>query len=91
MPRAQCDRLADQFIQIFGAVLILVAYAGAQFGRMSQHSLVYLALNAVGSAILGVLAAIYGQLGFLLLEAVWTGVSLWSLLAVVRGQTPVTE
>jgi hypothetical protein len=83
--------LADQLIQIFGAVLILVGYAGAQLGRMSQHSRVYLVLNAAGSAILGVLAGVYGQLGFLLLEAVWTGVSLWSLLVVVRRRTPAMK
>ncbi|MCB0866608.1 MAG: hypothetical protein KDB58_12915 [Solirubrobacterales bacterium] len=69
----------DQLIQIAGAVLILTAYAGAQFGRLDQHSIAYLVLNLLGSATLAVLAAIEGQLGFLLLEGVWAIVSAWSL------------
>ena len=42
----------DQLIQIAGAVLILTAYAGAQFGRLDQHSIAYLVLNLLGSATL---------------------------------------
>jgi hypothetical protein len=69
----------DQALQIFGALLILAAYTAAQAGVLDQHSYLYLALNVVGSAILAVLAALGQQWGFLLLEAVWTLVSLWSL------------
>jgi hypothetical protein len=69
----------DQVVQIVGAVLILTAYAAAQFGAMDQHSRGYLLLNLVGSAILAVLAWLDRQWGFLLLEGVWAVVSLWSL------------
>jgi hypothetical protein len=78
----------DQVIQIFGALLILAAFTGAQLGRMVPHSRAYLVLNLVGSALLTVLAAIESQLGFLLLEAVWALVSLWSLTQVLRGRAP---
>ncbi|MGH2981237.1 MAG: CBU_0592 family membrane protein [Solirubrobacterales bacterium] len=81
----------DQVIQIVGAVLILVAFAGAQAGRLVPHSRFYLVLNLVGSAVLAVLAAIEHQLGFLLLEAVWALVSLWGLAQVLRGRTPVSH
>ena len=74
----------DQLIQILGALLILAAYAGAQFGRLDQRSISYLLLNLIGSAILAVLAAIEGQLGFLLLEGVWAIVSAWSLARELR-------
>ena len=77
----------DQLVQIIGAILILVAFAGAQFGRLDQHSLAYLVLNLVGSAILAVLAGIDGQLGFLLLETVWAIVSAWSLFQLLRGRS----
>jgi hypothetical protein len=78
----------DQIIQVVGAVLILVAYAAAQFGALNQRSRAYLILNLVGSAVLAVLAWHEAQWGFLLLEGVWALVSLWGLIQVQRGQPP---
>lgn len=75
----------DQAIQIIGALLILAAFAGAQAGRLDQRSVSYLVLNLVGSAILAALAAVDGQLGFLLLEGVWAIISAHSLWSVLRG------
>ena len=68
-----------QVAQLIGAVVILIAFAGAQRGSMSPHSLVYLVLNLVGSIVLAVVAVITGNWGFLLLEAVWAVVSAWGL------------
>jgi len=76
----------EQLVQIIGAILILVAFAGAQFGRLEQRSIAYLVLNLIGSLILAVLAAIENQLGFLLLEGVWSLVSLWSLVIELRAK-----
>ncbi len=69
----------DQLVQVVGAILILIAFAAAQFGAMDQHSRAYLVLNLVGSLILAVLAWRERQWGFLLLETVWSAVSLWGL------------
>jgi hypothetical protein len=74
----------DQLVQIVGAMLILVAFAAAQFGAMDPHSRTYLVLNFVGSLILAVLAWHEQQWGFLLLETVWAIVSLWGLRASLR-------
>ena len=76
----------DQLVQVVGALLILSAYAAAQFGLLNQHSRMYLVLNLVGSAVLTVLAWHEEQWGFLLLEAVWALVSLWGLIQVQRGR-----
>jgi hypothetical protein len=74
----------DQFIQILGALLILAAFAGAQLGRMSTKSGVYLVLNLLGSAILTGVALVESDWGFLLLEVVWAVVSAWGLFRVLR-------
>jgi hypothetical protein len=75
----------DQVIQVVGALLILVAFAAAQLGWLRIDSRLYLALNLVGAAVLAYLAWHEEQWGFLLLETVWTAVSLWSLVRVIRG------
>lgn len=76
----------DQGVQLAGAALILAAFVGAQLGRLRTASLAYLAPNAVGAALLTADAWRLGQWGFVLLEGVWTAVSLWALLALWRGR-----
>ena len=78
----------DQLVQIVGALLILSAFAAAQFGVMDPHSRIYLILNVAGSAVLAVLAWNERQWGFLLLESVWAAVSCWSLRSTLRGARP---
>ncbi len=75
-------------MQVVGALIILVAFAGAQFGKLDQHSRAYLALNLLGSVVLGVLAYLDEQWGFLLLEGVWALVSFWGLAQLARGRDP---
>jgi hypothetical protein len=78
----------DQLIQIVGAVLILIAFIAAQAGRLSPHAVSYVVLNLVGSLVLTGIALHNGDLGFLLLEAVWAIVSAWSLVQLARGRQP---
>jgi hypothetical protein len=78
----------DQVVQVIGALLILAAFAAAQFDVMSPHSRSYLFLNALGSAVLTVLALAEEQWGFLLLEAVWALVSVWGLVQLLRRRQP---
>ena len=76
----------NQLLQIVGALLILAAFAAAQFGLLSQRSYSYLLLNLIGSALLAVLAAQERQWGFLLLEGVWALVSLWGVIQRTRDR-----
>jgi hypothetical protein len=78
----------EQLVQVVGAILILVAFAAAQFGAMDQHSRAYLVLNFIGSLILAFLAWHESQWGFLLLETVWAAVSFWGLRTTLRRPRP---
>lgn len=77
-----------QAVQIAGSLLILSAFVAAQAGRLRTTSPTYLALNALGSTVLGVLAALDLQYGFLLLEGVWALVSGFGLIALMRRRGP---
>ena len=78
----------EQVVQVVGALLILAGFAGLQLGKISAVSLTYLWLNLVGAIILAVLAVHEEQWGFALLEGVWSIVSAWSLIQVLRGRPP---
>ncbi len=71
-------------LEVGGAVSILAAFTLGQLRLLDQHSLVYLTLNLVGSAVLAVIALVDERWGFLLLEGVWSIVSAASLINVLR-------
>lgn len=73
-----------QVWSFIGALLILIGYAGGQFGWMSPRRISYNVVNAVGSAILGVIALRPFQLGFVILEFVWVAISLYALARCLR-------
>jgi hypothetical protein len=74
----------DLLLEVTGAILILVAFALAQFRALDRHGAPYLVLNLVGATLLAGSAAIHRQWGFLLLQSVWGLVALWDLLGLVR-------
>jgi hypothetical protein len=77
-----------QVAQVVGALLILAAYALAQFGLLNQRSYWYIGLNLVGATALAILAGYEEQWGFLLLEGVWALVSAVALVTRVRRPQP---
>lgn len=72
--------LARQLASFVGALLILVAYGGHQMGWMNPRSVVYNVLNAIGSGILGYIALHPFQIGFVVLESVWTLISVFAMV-----------
>jgi uncharacterized membrane protein len=71
-------------VQIFGSALVLAGFIGLQVDRMTATSLLYLALNVIGSVALAWSAIVESQWGFLVLEAIWTGASVLGLYRAFR-------
>ncbi len=71
-------------MSLVGAGLILAAYGAHQAGRMGRESFVYHALNAVGGLALCVVALEARQIGFVVLEGVWTAISLVAIGRFLR-------
>ncbi|MFT3863609.1 MAG: hypothetical protein QM729_04995 [Solirubrobacterales bacterium] len=80
-----------QAIQVIGALIILGAFAANQLGELPTDSRLYLLANLVGSAVLCILAVVEGQIGFVLLEAVWAAVSGWSLFVILGEEAEAAD
>ncbi len=74
----------EQIVSLGGSVIILSAFIGNLFGKIRASGYPYVVLNVVGSAILSTIAILEEQWGFLLLEGVWTIVSVYSLARMLR-------
>jgi hypothetical protein len=72
--------LPRQAASFLGALLILVAYVGHQWGWMDSRKAAYNILNTFGSAILAYIAFHPFQMGFVMLEVTWALVSAYALL-----------
>ncbi len=75
----------ESLIEILGAVLLLSAFVLAQSGRLRTTSPTYLLLNLAGSGTLAFVAAVDGDVGFLLLEGVWAIVSGYAVVRLLSG------
>ncbi len=63
-----------------GVSLILLAFLGSSFNKISQTSLAYWLLNLAGGILATIGAALIGSMPFVVLEAVWVGASLVGLV-----------
>jgi hypothetical protein len=75
----------EQIVSVVGALLILAAYTGHQLGRLGREHPAYHWMNLVGALILTVIAYRAQQWGFVLLEGVWTAVSIPGVLGRRRS------
>jgi hypothetical protein len=69
-----------QLVSLAGAVLILLAYALNQGGRLGPSDTAYMLMNLVGASLLAWVAVIDRRAGFILLEGAWAVLSLLPLL-----------
>ena len=68
--------MTNQILSLVGAALILGAYLAFQRGWLVRTDRRYHALNLVGGALLSVVAVADGRIGFIILEGVWTLLSI---------------
>ena len=68
--------MINQIISLLGAVMILGAYFAFQRGWLERHNRSYHALNCIGAALLTTVAIREGQLGFIVVEGVWSVLSI---------------
>ncbi|MEU8002950.1 hypothetical protein AB0B66_17480 [Catellatospora sp. NPDC049111] len=71
-------------LQILGALTVLAGYVAAQLGWTTPRSVGYLTANILGAGALAWLAWTSQDWGFLLLEGVWSAVSAFALVSVLR-------
>ncbi len=70
-----------------GVSLILLAFIGSSFNKISQTSLSYWLLNLAGGILSTIGAALMASVPFVVLEAVWTVASVIGLTKHLTKQT----
>ena len=75
------------YIQIGGAVLVLIGYVLGQLDKIDTSSKPYLLINLVGSALLAADAFDGSQWGFLVLNGTWAVISLVNLIRFLAGSS----
>jgi fluoride ion exporter CrcB/FEX len=75
-----------QAVSVLGALMVLIAYAMIQSGVWRELDSGYLALNILGSLLLGVVAVIESQVGFVLLEFTWAALGVWGVMRAWKAR-----
>ena len=75
-----------QVLSVVGALMVLTAYALIQSGIWRELDAGYLALNIIGSLLLGIVAIEDQRVGFILLEFAWAGLGLIGVVRAIKAQ-----
>ena len=78
--------MALQLLSVIGALMVLVAYGLIQSGIWRELDPGYLALNIIGSLMLGAVAIADQRLGFILLEFSWAGLGLVGVARAIKAR-----
>ena len=76
----------EQWLGLFGAILILVAYA-ITVSNFGKRRLAY-AISLTGGLLLLVMAMLYHNPGLVLLELSWVAINVWGLWKLYREEKP---
>jgi len=75
-----------QIMSMVGALMVLSAYALIQSGIWRELDPGYLALNIVGSLLLGIVAIVDQRMGFIFLEFAWAGLGLVGVARAIKAR-----
>lgn len=75
-----------QVLSVVGALMVLAAYALIQSGIWRELDAGYLALNIIGSLLLGVVAIEDQRAGFILLEFAWAGLGFIGVVRAIKAR-----
>jgi len=75
-----------QVVSVVGALMVLTAYGLNQGGVWRELHAGYLALNILGSLLLGMVAIVDQRVGFILLEFAWAAFGLVGVARAVRAR-----
>lgn len=75
-----------QFLSVVGALMVLLAYGLIQSGVWRELGTGYLALNIVGSLLLGIVAIADQRMGFIFLEFAWAGLGVIGVVRAIKAR-----
>ena len=75
-----------QLISVIGALMVLSAYGLIQGGVWRELDAGYLALNIVGSLLLGIVAIADQRIGFIFLEFAWAGLGFVGVARAMKAR-----
>jgi len=74
------------YIGLIGMFLLLISFILNLFKNFSPNSKIYLLLNVLGAGFLTYYSYINNTLIFLILNVLWTLISFYRLIKVIRGK-----
>ena len=73
----------NDWLGTVGVSILLIAFGANLMGRMDHHSHIYQGLNAVGAAVLAIVAWRMQFMPFVVLETIWALVSLAVMVRII--------
>ena len=75
------------WIGTMGVTLLLIAFGLNLLNKISQKSLLYILLNCIGASLACLASVLINYIPFIILEAVWTIVSLAALVNYFKNNS----